>query len=277
MDALQFHQHHHRLQISQMSITPISFSCNLSAATATLCLHSIVSKYFSTSIPKLCTSRSGKIEAISRVSADELKEQWLNSLTCHPLITETGNQIFQHEEGCGNGGILSRNVDSQFVIGIDPDVSGALAVLKLDDSARSAQGRSLSQSCEAQKQSWRSICIPTPEHSKVYDSPNVKVLVGNRVRRRLDTKAMVQLLRSLNLPIGTTAYIEQSLPFPADGKQGWWSGGFNYGLWIGVLVASEVSVVPVPSMRWKQEFKLCGNGSTKVGLRLCSLLHMEKA
>lgn len=236
MDDLQFRQYHHRLQISQMSITPISFSCNLSAATTTLCLRSIVSKYFSTSLPKLCTSRTGKIEAISRVSADELKEQWLNSLTCPPLITETENQILQHEEGCGNDEVLSSNIDSQFVIGIDPDVSGALAVLKTDDSVCSAQ---------------------------VYDSPNVKVLVGNRVRRRLDTKAMVQLLRSLNVPIGTTAYIEQSLPFPADGKQGWWSGGFNYGLWIGVLVASEVSVVPVPSMRWKQEFKLCGNGSTK--------------
>ncbi|GJT96248.1 hypothetical protein Tco_1091766, partial [Tanacetum coccineum] len=44
---------------------------------------------------------------------------------------------------------------------------------------------------------------------------------------------------------------------------GWWSGGFNYGLWIGVLVASEISVVPVPSVRWKQEFKLSGNGKTK--------------
>ncbi|THG15321.1 hypothetical protein TEA_004994 [Camellia sinensis var. sinensis] len=69
-------------------------------------------------------------------------------------------------------------------------------------------------------------------------------------------------------PIGTTAYVEQSIPFPQDGKQtlhgidvmyvmsGWWGGGFGYGLWIGILVASGFSVVPVPSSVWKNELKL---------------------
>ncbi|CAH1427249.1 unnamed protein product [Lactuca virosa] len=235
MGALQFHQHHHQLQISPKFMTPI-FSCNLRAITTTLCLRSIVSERFSTSLPKLCTPRSAKIKAISKVSADELKEKWLYSLTCPPPLKETENPIPENDVSRGNEDVPTSNSRSQWVIGIDPDVSGALAVLKTDDLGYSAQ---------------------------VYDSPNVKVVVGNRVRRRLDANAMVELLRSFNIPVGTTAYIEQSIPFPGDGKQGWWSGGFNYGLWIGVLVASQVSVVPVPSMRWKSEFKLSGNGSTK--------------
>ncbi|CAL5354025.1 unnamed protein product [Camellia sinensis] len=44
---------------------------------------------------------------------------------------------------------------------------------------------------------------------------------------------------------------------------GWWGGGFGYGLWIGILVASGFSVVPVPSSVWKNELKLSGNRSSK--------------
>ncbi|MBA0836025.1 hypothetical protein Goarm_008269 [Gossypium armourianum] len=101
----------------------------------------------------------------------------------------------------------------------------------------------------------------------VFDSPHLPVQVGNRVRKRLDARSIVRLLQSLEAPIvftpGTAAYIEQSVPFPKDGKQGWWSGGFGYGLWIGILVASGFSVVPVSSLSWKREFELAGAGSTK--------------
>jgi hypothetical protein len=46
--------------------------------------------------------------------------------------------------------------------------------------------------------------------------------------------------------------------------KGWWSGGFGYGLWIGMLVASGFSVVPVPSMTWKSDLELAGGRCTKV-------------
>lgn len=228
MGSIHFHQFHNQTLQTSTLMTPLPFSCN---PTTTHCIRSIITKCFcTTSPPKLCTK---KVKAISRVSADELKVTWLNSLTCPPVVQESEKNLLQTDANFGNG---EANVVSKWVIGIDPDVSGAIAVLKTDDFGSSAE---------------------------VYDSPNVKVLVGNRIRRRMDTNAMVQLLRSLNIPVGTTAYIEQSLPYPGDGKQGWWSGGFNYGLWIGVLVASEISVIPVPSVRWKQEFKLSGNGKTK--------------
>ncbi|XP_019155301.1 PREDICTED: uncharacterized protein LOC109152187 isoform X2 [Ipomoea nil] len=142
----------------------------------------------------------------------ELKEKWLNALSCP----------FPHAKP-----------SPDWVIGVDPDVSGAFALLKPDQSAQ------------------------------VFDSPYLKVMVGKGVRRRLDAKSIVQLLQSFEVPVGTIAYVEQSIPFPQDGKQGWWSGGFGYGLWIGILVTLGFSVVPVPSLLWKNKFKLAGSRSNK--------------
>ena len=55
--------------------------------------------------------------------------------------------------------------------------------------------------------------------------------------------------------------------------KGWLSGGFGYGLWIGVLVASGFSVVPISSLAWKNEFELSGSKVSKVGLFL-NLCHI---
>ncbi|KAJ8766801.1 hypothetical protein K2173_008355 [Erythroxylum novogranatense] len=152
----------------------------------------------------------------------QLKEDWLDSLTNpFPRRAQPSTQT---------------NAVSNWVLGIDPDISGALALLKTDESG-----------CPAQ----------------VFDSPCLKVTVGKRIRKRLDAKSIVQLLNGFDAPIGTVAYLEQSIPYPKDGKQGWWAGGFGYGLWIGILVASGFSVVPVPSFTWKNEFKLSGGSYTK--------------
>ncbi|XP_004228506.3 Holliday junction resolvase MOC1, chloroplastic [Solanum lycopersicum] len=159
--------------------------------------------------------RNGVVKA--RVSKGileaQLKMDWLESLSCPFPCTKP--------------------MDSGWVIGVDPDTSGALALLKPNQ---------------------------TPQ---VFDSPHLKVLVGKGVRKRLDAKAIVQLLQSFEAPLGTTVYIEQSTPYPQDGKQGWWSGGFGYGLWIGLLVASGFSVTPVPSSAWKSEFRLTRERSNK--------------
>ncbi|KAI5411751.1 variant 5 [Lathyrus oleraceus] len=101
------------------------------------------------------------------------------------------------------------------------------------------------------------------QHMQVFDSPHVQLLVGKRTRRRLNANSIFQLVRSFDAPPGTTAYIEQSIPFPKDGKQGWWSGGFGYGLWIGILVSSGFTVVPVPSFTWKAKFELSGSKTAK--------------
>ncbi|CAM8964524.1 unnamed protein product [Rhodiola kirilowii] len=171
-------------------------------------------------------SKKGGVKA-KAADALHFKENWLASLSCPSLEPNCSSQ---------EDDAVSINGASNLVIGIDPDLSGALAVLRTDSAGCSAE---------------------------VFDSPTLKVLVGSRVRRRLDANSIVKLLRSFGAPFGTTAYIEQSIPFPQDGKQGWWSGGFGYGLWIGVLVASGFSVIPVSSLMWKNEYELSGSQMCK--------------
>ncbi|XP_058788336.1 Holliday junction resolvase MOC1, chloroplastic [Vicia villosa] len=156
-------------------------------------------------------------------SNDQLKENWLASIS----YSTPGNTHLLNEDKIDS---------SRWFLGIDPDVSGAVALLKIHDS----------------------VCSP-----QVFDSPHVQLLVGKRTRRRLNANSIVQLVRSFDAPPGTTAYIEQSIPFPKDGKQGWWSGGFGYGLWIGILVSAGFTVVPVPSFTWKAKFELSGSKTAK--------------
>ncbi|XP_068663875.1 Holliday junction resolvase MOC1, chloroplastic [Aristolochia californica] len=171
-------------------------------------------------------SELGGFRVKVRASNSQLKEDWINSLSS-PFIGSSAGV---------NGKDPLGDVGSGWVLGIDPDVSGALAVLKEDGSDLSAQ---------------------------VFDTPSLNVCIGKRVRKRLDARSIVQLLCNVGVPVGTRAYIEQSNPFPKDGRQGWWSGGFGYGLWIGILVASGFSVVPVSSLLWKNQFNLSGSSSSK--------------
>lgn len=173
---------------------------------------------------KSCRTRATKVT----VSNSEVNKKWLASLSCP--VPENVEELSSEETNNGVG--------LDWVVGIDPDVSGALALLKRDGSGLGYI-------------------------AQVFDNPYVQVSVGKRVRKRLDAKSIVQLLQSFDVPCGTTAYIEQSIPFPKDGKQGWWSGGFGYGMWIGVLVASGFSVVPVSAISWKNHFELLGSSSSK--------------
>lgn len=151
-------------------------------------------------------------------------------------------------EGFG-GPILSEStlglVDpSAFVFGVDPDVSGAMAVIRGDG-----------------------ITV-----AEVFDVPTIRVMVGSRYRRRHDPGSIVSMLKELNVPAGSVAYIEQNSPLPKDGKQGWWGSGFGYGIWIGTLVASGISVVPVVSLAWKRAMGLSGKAVTKDDCRACASL-----
>ncbi|KAL7151942.1 hypothetical protein ABFS83_04G065600 [Erythranthe nasuta] len=236
-----------------LRLTPAAF--RFFAATSSAAAPSTSSRDPETvTIPKPSTSkpspngskRSSARDKKVNIDANQLRLNWLDSLSC-PWPDSDKNRASEDSDSC--------NADSGWVVGIDPDLSGALAVIKPDNSPQ------------------------------VYDSPHLSVLVGKRVRKRLDVKSIIQLLQSVDAPIGTTVYIEQSIPYPQDGKQGWWSGGFGYGLWIGILVASGYSVVPVPSSLWKNAFKLTGDRSSKDNSRelastlfpsMCSQLKRKK-
>ncbi|KAL0389281.1 UNVERIFIED_CONTAM: Holliday junction resolvase MOC1, chloroplastic [Sesamum calycinum] len=236
------------------------------------------------------TGASTRVRKVS-LDAHQLRLNWLNSLSC-PLPENDENRDAKDSDCC--------STVSDWVIGIDPDLSGALAVLKPDNSPQ------------------------------VYDSPHLKVMIGKRIRKRLDAKSIVQLLQRIDAPTGTTVYIEQSSPYPQDGKQcfpsandigtrkpelfsldykrrfpspnigidkelvtvsevylfvapkGWWSGGFGYGLWIGILVASGYSVVPVPSLLWKMSLNSRGIAQARTTAGACHYsislyeFHVEK-
>ncbi|XP_039129018.1 Holliday junction resolvase MOC1, chloroplastic-like [Dioscorea cayenensis subsp. rotundata] len=104
------------------------------------------------------------------LASSALKEKWLDSLSMSPLG--------------GDEGVICAS-EPQWVLGVDPDVSAAVALLKPDGSVSSAQ---------------------------VFDTPNVKVLVGKRVRNCLDARSIVQLLQTFGVPHGTRAYIESQIP-----------------------------------------------------------------
>ncbi|GMP91531.1 hypothetical protein CsSME_00042197 [Camellia sinensis var. sinensis] len=189
MEALQIRRQPLPTDLHLMNSISGKFRATIGLTSAKLRCFCASSSPNSTSTKQQLTRRksvltsNGKVRA--NVSDAQLKENWLHSLSCpfpenlFPLNGEVVN-------------VCQSNSDSNWVIGIDPDVSGALALLKTDHLGCSAQ---------------------------VFDSPHLKVLVGKRIRRRLDAKSIVQLLKSFDAPVGTTAYVEQSIPFPQDGKQ----------------------------------------------------------
>eukprot|EP00249_Psilotum_nudum_P009480 c21961_g1_i1 orf=393-1202(-) len=195
-------------------------------------------------------SRASSVLVTKKMMAEICKKQWLLALSAPyesqqssslemvssvPGITNLNKEISVEVEGL-DAGIVTLDAatsslngipirpGSTCVLGVDPDVWGALAVLRTDG-------------------------VTT---AKVFDAPNVEIMVGKTKRRRHDTRSIAELINQVKAPYGTVAYIEQSAPFPKDGKQGWWGSGFGFGIWTGVLVASGLSVIPVPSSVWKR-------------------------
>ncbi|CAN6560332.1 unnamed protein product [Malus baccata var. baccata] len=164
---------HPQLHPQHMIRLPLSFSSKLN-------LNRCFSLYSHSTTPFSSASASGdavKAATPAKVSdAAQLKHNWLASLSCpFPHAPETLDST-------------GTNSDSSWVIGVDPDVSGALALLKADDDD------------------------PASSSARVYDSPHLKVLVGKRVRRRLDAKSIVQLLGSFDAPPGLFSSSFHSFP-----------------------------------------------------------------
>lgn len=83
--------------------------------------------------------RTGVRRSRVKESEAELKKNWLASLSC-PLLNNDDNV---------NVNVNDRNEGCCWVIGVDPDVSGALALLKYDQSGSccSSQVTRFSFSC----------------------------------------------------------------------------------------------------------------------------------
>lgn len=250
VNAMLWSTHRHR-QCLCTSCTATDLSLNLNKVD-----DHIEGNGQSTTSIKLRKRRSKKVPISLKKEKEELSINWLFSLSAgdsSSFATTAGGiqaEVAETSLGlCDADGLVQlppTPTHNAWVLGIDPDIKGAVAVLKPQHSGSPAQ---------------------------VYDAPTVEVFIGKRVRRRLDARSIVSLLRNLGAPAGSLAYVEQSRPFPNDGKQGWWCGGFGYGLWIGTLVASGFSVIPISSMVWKKHFDLSGGNLQKDESRAiaCSL------
>uniref|UniRef100_A0A0R0G6W8 YqgF/RNase H-like domain-containing protein n=1 Tax=Glycine max TaxID=3847 RepID=A0A0R0G6W8_SOYBN len=160
---LQFHFMNKRFPKLKFTISSIHFRafCASSSSTTTT-----LTQTQNLSDPQIIVP--GKKRRV-KASDTQFKENWLASLS-NPFPEKTHLLNGEHEPTHQNDG-------SKWVLGIDPDVSGAVALLKTHGSVCSAQ---------------------------VFDSPHVKILVGKNktTRRRLDAKSVVELVCGFRAPIG---------------------------------------------------------------------------
>ncbi|CAH8267340.1 unnamed protein product [Arabidopsis lyrata] len=140
---------------------------------------------------------------------------------------------------------IQENFKPHWIIGIDPTLSGALAVLKFDDKG----------SCSAQ----------------VYDTPRRQVVVQNIPRSRFKEKSMLELIRTLDVPSGTKAFVAKMILYEDDNIMAAYNAGLGYGLWTGILLTSNISVSSVAPSTWKKHFKLSiysRDGGRKLALKM---------
>jgi hypothetical protein len=149
----------------------------------------------------------------------------------------------QEQQPQGNGRLL---------LGIDPGVSGALAMLC------AAEGRSLAA---------------TPYG--VLDMPVMRTGKGKSQRKEPDWHALFFLLSCLvreEARLGELHVIwECNQPFAADGKYGWRLNGLSTGYFRGWFLALGLPTTEIIASDWKPEFKLIGktkDASRKEALRV---------
>lgn len=128
------------------------------------------------------------------------------------------------------------------VLGVDPDVNGAVGLLR-----------------------WRGGGL----EASVYDTPSVKVAVGvgakATLRLRHDPAAMSALLSSLALPRGTLVLLER--PHARHGVatiNTAFQSGCGLGLWWGLLIAHGFCVRLLLPGRWKASLNLASTSAREV-------------
>jgi len=145
--------------------------------------------------------------------------------------------------GAGAGsGLDEAGASRAVVLGVDPDVNGAVGLLR-----------------------WRGGGL----EASVFDTPSVKVSVGvgakARLRLRHDPAAMSELLASLALPRGTLALLER--PHARHGVatiNTAFQSGCGLGLWWGLLTAHGFNVRLLLPGRWKASLNLASTSAREV-------------
>jgi hypothetical protein len=120
-------------------------------------------------------------------------------------------------------------------IGIDPGLSGAVAVLAADGNLVA-------------------LC----------DTPVLTLSISRGSRQEYDVPGLCTLLAPYAGP-QSHVLIEEAQSMPGQGVRSTWTTGYGYGLWIGVLAALQMPYTPVRPVVWKKAFSL---GKDKEASRL---------
>lgn len=110
---------------------------------------------------------------------------------------------------------------SSLVIGIDPGVSGAVAILEQERLVM------------------------------VFDMPTVEIKVGHAMKRRVSAEMLADELR-MYADQGAVAWIEKVSAMPGQGVSSMFAFGEAYGLARGVLAGLGVPCHTVTPMKWKK-------------------------
>ena len=124
------------------------------------------------------------------------------------------------------------------IVGCDPDVGGALAVITFDD-------------------------VGNVDTVMIFDCPTKPVDVNGKARTRVCVDGMVKLVRELDLPAGTVAHLEVGGGRSLYASQSCFVQGAASGQWLGVLVSHGLDVRLVAASTWKWALKLARRGQMR--------------
>jgi len=173
----------------------------------------------------------------------------------------------------GDGGSQSRR--DVVYVGIDPDMGGALAALRVtvdeEKSVNDFNAETRIQKCDSGARDSEAFEANGCEMGEVllqrlkaaavelHDMPVVKVQVGKTLRRRPDLDAIVeiaQLIRSWADGTEVVVCIEQPRPQPTNGALSCYSVGLSFGMWCAAMRSQGFAVVPIEPIVWKKDMNL---------------------
>ena len=129
-------------------------------------------------------------------------------------------------------------------IGIDPGLSGAVAVLGTDGVLLA-----------------------------LHDVPVLTLSTRSGSRTEYELPGMAALLRTYTAP-GAHVLIEASQAMPGQGVASTWTTGYGYGAWVGLLAALQIAYTIIRPASWKRAL---GLGKDKEAARLRAMQLYPKA
>eukprot|EP00242_Pyramimonas_sp_CCMP2087_P016168 CAMPEP_0198223714 /NCGR_PEP_ID=MMETSP1445-20131203/93700_1 /TAXON_ID=36898 /ORGANISM="Pyramimonas sp., Strain CCMP2087" /LENGTH=282 /DNA_ID=CAMNT_0043902639 /DNA_START=217 /DNA_END=1061 /DNA_ORIENTATION=+ len=151
-----------------------------------------------------------------------------------------------------NDRTLTEKLDACRVwIGVDPDCSGAIAVLWEEEAFCGEKGLSAIERARPSMGQLQEVA--GVRQAQVVDTPTMKVQVGKVFRTRHDAVQMLEKVKLLNLPeSGCVAFVECPPLMPRNGAQSAMQSGYGFGVWVGLLTALGIEIYPVYPSVWKR-------------------------